>query len=190
VSHDPRVDEYIAKAQPFAREILGHVRERIHAVLPDVAEDIKWRMPAYLAGGKLVLITAAFKGHAELKFWRGQEMSGGGEGAKLTSPADLPSDDRLDQLIREAAELAKTAPASRTASQASKEPPQMHPDFAQVLGETPKAKAVFDGFPPSAQRDYLEWITEAKQDSTRQKRIATAVEWLSEGKRRNWKYEK
>ena len=65
----------------------------------------------------------------------------------------------------------------------------MHPDFAKALDAAPKAKSALDGFPPSAQRDYLEWISEAKQDATREKRIATAVEWLSEGKRRHWKYE-
>ena len=65
----------------------------------------------------------------------------------------------------------------------------MHPEFAAALAKAPKAKAVLDGFSPSAQRDYLEWISEAKQDATRQKRIADAVEWLSEGKKRHWKYE-
>ena len=190
MSRDSRIDDYIAKAQPFAQEILTHVRERVHAVLPEVQEDIKWRMPAYLVGGKVVLITAAFKAHAELKFWRGRELSGARDDAKLTSPADLPSDDKLDELIREAAERAKTAPAPRIASQVPKQPPQMHPDFAQALGKAPQARAIFDGFPPSAQREYLEWIAEAKQDATRATRIATAVEWLGEGKRRNWKYEK
>ena len=109
--------------------------------------------------------------------------------SKLTSLADLPPDDELDDLIQEAAALARTAPAPRKPKHEPKGPPTLHPDFAAALASAPKAKAALDGFPPSAQRDYLEWIGEAKQDSTRAKRIATAVEWLSEDKRRHWKYQ-
>jgi uncharacterized protein YdeI (YjbR/CyaY-like superfamily) len=197
VSHDKRIDDYIAKAQPFARPILEHVRTRIHAVLPEVEEAVKWSMPAYLADGKIVLITAAFKAHLALNFWRGQELRGDeanaeamGQFGKIKSLDELPSDAELDRLICEAAELAKSAPAPRKAKHEPKPAAELHPDFAAALAKAPKAKAVLDAFPSSAQRDYFEWITEAKQDATRAKRIATAIEWLSEGKRRHWKYEK
>lgn len=168
----------------------------MHAVLPNVEEAIKWSMPAYTAGGKIVAITAAFKAHAALNFWRGQELRGDdanadamGQFGKLKSIDDLPDDAELDRLIREAAELAKQAPAPRKTKHKPKPRPEMHPEFAAALQKAPAAKAVLDDFPLSAQRDYLEWIAEAKQDATRQKRIATAIEWLSEGKRRHWKYE-
>jgi uncharacterized protein YdeI (YjbR/CyaY-like superfamily) len=196
VSRDPRIDAYIAKAQPFARPILEKVRERAHRAIPGVEESIKWSMPAYLVDGKIVLITSAFKAHAALNFWRGQEIGDGrpkagamGQFGRLISVADLPRDAELDALIREAAALAKTAPAPRKPKHEPKPAPELHPDFAAALARAPKAKAVLDGFPPSAQRDYFEWIAEAKQDATRQKRIATAVEWLGEGKRRHWKYQ-
>jgi uncharacterized protein YdeI (YjbR/CyaY-like superfamily) len=194
--YEQRIDAYIAKAQPFARPILAHVRERVHAVLPDAEEAVKWSMPAYMLGGKIVLITAAFKAHMALNVWRGQELRGEaanadamGQFGKIASLDELPPDTELDRLIREAAELARSTPASRKAKHTPKPLPEMHPEFAAALDKAPKAKAALDGFPPSAQRDYFEWVGEAKQDATRQKRIATAVEWLSEGKRRNWKYE-
>jgi len=196
VSREPRIDAYIANAQPFARPILEKVRERVHAVVPDVEEAMKWSMPAYLSGGKILLVTPAFKAHAALNFWRGQEIGDGqpkagamGQFGKLTSVDDLPPQRELDRLIREAAAVAKTAPAPRKPKHSPKPVPEMHPEFAAALAKAPKAKAALDGFPPSAQRDYFEWIAEAKQDSTREKRIATAVEWLSEGKRRHWKYQ-
>jgi uncharacterized protein YdeI (YjbR/CyaY-like superfamily) len=196
VNRDPRVDAYIARAQPFARPLLEHVRNRVHAVLPEIEETLKWSMPAYTSGGKIVLITAAFKAHMALNFWRGQELRGDaadadamGQFGKLTSLEDLPPDEELDTLIRKAAELAKSAPAPRKTKHAPKPPPELHPEFAAALAKAPKAKAVLDGFPPSARRDYFEWISEAKQPATRAKRIATAVEWLSEGKRRHWKYQ-
>ena len=197
MSRDSRIDDYIAKAQPFAQQILTHVRNRVHAVLPDVQEDIKWRMPAYLVRGKLVLITAAFKEHTALNFWRGQELESRhdtvgamGRFGRIRSLEELPSDAELDRLIRDAAQLAEAGPSPRKPKQEPRPAAAIHPEFAAALEGTPAAKATFGSFPPGQRREYVDWIAEAKQDATRQKRIATAVEWLSEGKRRNWKYEK
>ena len=196
MSREPRIDAYIARAQPFARPILEKVRERVHAVVPDAEEAMKWSAPGFTVDGKILLIMAAFKQHAALNFWRGQELGDGqpkagamGQFGRLSSVEDLPPDQELDSLIREAASLAKTAPAPRKVKHAPKPAPDMHPEFAAALARSPRARAVLDGFPPGAQRDYLEWISEARQDATRQKRIATAVEWLAEGKRRHWKYQ-
>ena len=197
MSPDPRIDQYIAKAAPFAQPILTHVRNRVHAVVPNVEETLKWSAPAFTVDGQILLMMAAFKAHAAINFWRGQELRGDeanadamGQFGKLTCVGDLPPDAELDRLIAEAARLTATAPAPRKTKHQPKPAAEMHPDFASALAAAPQAKAVLDGFPPSAQRDYLDWVSEAKQDSTRAKRIATAVEWLSEGKRRHWKYEK
>ncbi len=169
----------------------------MHAAVPEAEETVKWSAPAFTLDGKILLIMASFKAHAALNFWRGQEIGDGspkagamGQFGRLTSIDDLPPDEELDALIREAAELSKTAPAPRKVKHAPKPLPEMHPEFAAALAKAPKAKSTLDGFSPSAQRDYFEWMAEAKQDATRQKRIATAIEWLSEGKRRHWKYEK
>ena len=193
MSRDPRIDAYIAKAQPFAQPILNHVRERVHAVVPDIEEAMKWSTPAYCRNGKIVIGTAAFKQHAALHFWRGQELGidassdAMGQFGKLTSVGDLPPN--LDQLIAKAVELSSSAPSPRKTKHAPKPAAELHPEFAAALAKEPKAKATLDGFPPSARREYLEWISEAKQDATRKKRIADAVQWLNEGKRRHWKYE-
>lgn len=167
----------------------------MHSVVPNIQEELKWSSPAFILNGQILLMMAAFKQHAALNFWRGEELRGDkanadamGQFGKLATLDDLPPDDELDRLIGAAAELAKSAPAPRKPK--PKAPPKMHPDFAAALDKAPKAKEALDSFPPSAQRDYLEWIAEAKQDSTRHKRIATAIEWLGEGKRRHWKYEK
>jgi uncharacterized protein YdeI (YjbR/CyaY-like superfamily) len=196
LSREPRVDAYIAKAQPFAQTILSHIRERVHAAVPEAEEAMKWSVPAFVLDDKILIVMAAFKAHAALNFWRGQEIGDGsakagamGQFGKLQSVGDLPTDDELDGLIREAAALSRKAPPPRKTKHEPKAAPELHPDFASALAEAPKAKATLDGFPPSAQRDYLEWISEAKQDATRQNRIANAIEWLSEGKRRHWKYE-
>ena len=196
MSTDPRIDAYIAKAAPFARPILEKVRERVHAAAPEAVETMKWSAPGFTIDGKILLMMAAFKAHAAINFWRGQEIGDGspkagamGQFGKLTCVADLPADAVLDALIREAAALAKTAPAPRKVKHEPKPPAALHPEFAAALKANPKAQEALDGFPPSAQREYLDWVAEAKQDSTRSKRIADAVLWLSEGKRRHWKYE-
>lgn len=196
MSSDPRIDAYIAKAAPFARPILEKVRERVHAAAPEAEETMKWSAPGFTVDGKILLMMAAFKAHAALNFWRGQEIGDGnpkagamGQFGKLTSADDLPTDGELDALIKEAAALAKTAPAPRKVKHEPKAPAALHPEFAAALKDSPKAQEVLDGFPPSAQREYLDWVAEAKQDATRAKRIADAVQWLSEGKRRHWKYE-
>ena len=196
MSTDPRIDAYIAKAAPFARPILEKVRDRVHAAAPEAVETMKWSAPGFTIDGKILLMMAAFKAHAAINFWRGQEIGDGspkagamGQFGKLTCVADLPADAVLDALIREAAALAKTAPAPRKVKHEPKPPAALHPEFAAALKANPKAQEALDGFPPSAQREYLDWVAEAKQDSTRSKRIADAVLWLSEGKRRHWKYE-
>jgi uncharacterized protein YdeI (YjbR/CyaY-like superfamily) len=196
MNRDPRIDAYIAKAPPFAQPILKHVRERVHAAAPEAEETIKWSAPGFTVDGKILLMMAAFKAHAALNFWRGQEIGDKspkagamGQFGRVTSVGDLPSDAEFEALIREGADLAKTAPTPRKVKHEPKPPAEIHPEFAAALKANPKARQVLDGFPPSAQREYLDWIAEAKQDKTRAKRIADAIEWLGEGKRRMWKYE-
>ena len=127
MNRDPRVDAYIDRAAPFARPILEHVRGRVQALLPDAEETTKWSAPAYTVGGKILLVMAAFKAHAALNFWRGQELRGEaaqadamGQFGKLASIDDLPADRELDALILKAAELAATAPAPRKTKHAPK----------------------------------------------------------------------
>lgn len=196
MSREPRVDAYIANARPFARPILSKVRERVHAVIPEVEEAMKWSAPGFTLNGKILLVMAAFKAHAALNFWRGQELGDGqpkagamGQFGRLRSLDDLPGDSELDSLIREAAALTAVPARPRKTKHAPKPLPPMSLEFQSALAEAPEARTTFENFSPSCRREYLEWISEAKQDATRVKRIATAVEWLSEGKRRNWKYE-
>ena len=193
---DPRVDAYIERAPEFARPILQHIRKRVAAVVPEAAETLKWSAPCFTLDGRILLGMAAFKAHAALSFWRGQELRGaeakpGGMGqfGRLTSLADLPDDEELNRLIREAAELSRTARAPRQPKPARAEP-EMHTAFAEALAAVPTAADFFDRSSPSCRREYLEWIAEAKRDDTRAKRIAKAVEQLAEGKKLNWKYER
>jgi len=192
---DPRVDAYIAKSADFARPILRHVRKIVHATCPNVEETLKWGAPFFVDGG-IVAGMAAFKQHCGIVFWHYQPRScaarhaqGRGEAGKLKSLADLPSDAVLKKCIKYA--MKQNAAGVKKARTNSKPKPKLAvpADLTEALKGNPKARTTFEKFPPGKRRDYLEWILDAKQPETRQRRIETAVEWLAEGKSRNWKYE-
>lgn len=194
---DPRVDAYIAKAQPFAQPILTHLRELLHEACPDVQETIKWGMPAFMYHGILAGM-ASFKAHAAFGFWKGKlitDTAGKSREAmwqfgKITSLKDLPNKRELRSLVKKAMQLneagAKTPRGLKHAKPALRAPA----DLTAALKSKAKARTFFASLAPSAKRDYIEWITEAKRAATRAERVATTVQWLGEGKRRNWKYEK
>lgn len=206
---DPRIDAYIAKAEPFARPILEHVRELVHEGCPGVEETIKWGMPSFVHAGAILCGMAAFKRHASFGFWKHAEVVGepaasegmGGFG-KLASIDDLPAKRQLLAWVRKAARLneARSTGAGKAGSAAkstgartaamSRPLPEMPADFADALRLAPQAQATLDAFPPGHRREYLTWIVEAKREETRARRIAQAIEWLGEGKSRNWKYER
>lgn len=192
---DPRIDAYLAGAPAFALPILMRLREDVHAACPDIVETIKWSRPHFTLDGKLLCGMSAFKAHCAFGFWEREGAEAGQAGAmgdfgRITSLADLPSRTELRKQIKAAAALLR-AGAPR-ASKPGREPrPElaMPDDFAAALAQAPAAQRHYDAFAPSKRRDYLEWVLEAKREDTRAKRIAQAVEWLAEGKSRNWKYE-
>jgi uncharacterized protein YdeI (YjbR/CyaY-like superfamily) len=193
---DKRVDAYIAQQAEFARPILIRVRELVHACCPDCEETLKWGAPTFMHNG-ILCIMAGFKAHCMVRFWKGSQIKSDdgeridtswGNEARYSKLSDLPSKKEFLAVVKKAIELnasgAKAAPRKKQA----KPPIPMPPEFAAAIKKSPKAKKAFDAFPPSHKREYLEWITGAKRDETRVKRIAQAIEWMAEGKQRNWKY--
>jgi uncharacterized protein YdeI (YjbR/CyaY-like superfamily) len=197
MSRDPRIDAYIAAKADFARPILEHLRAAVHAACPEVEETIKWGMPHFTYKGGMFAGMAAFKAHATFGFWRGKEVLGDtgserdamGQFGRIASLDDLPDREALHRLIREAAALSDAGPAPRKPKHPPKPPPEMPDDLKAALEAAPKAAMTFESFPPSCRREYVEWVVEAKRPETRAKRVAQAVEWMAEGKRRHWKYE-
>jgi len=191
------VDAYIAEAPPFARPILKKIRDAFHRGCPDLEERLKWGVPSFeyrgLMGG-----AAAFKAHVAWGFWRQKEMDdphkifkgeGMMGGGKITDVAELPDDRVIVQYVKAACRLNEQGPMKRPKTK-PKPDAKVPADLAAALRKNRKASAVFAEFPPSHRREYVEWITEAKRDETRAKRLATAIEWMAKGKSRNWKYEK
>jgi len=193
---DPRVDEYIAKSAEFAQPILIHLREVIHAACPEVKETIKWSMPNFDYHG-IMCNMAAFKQHCAFGFWKAELLLADeddkgkeamGQFGRITSVKDLPSKKVLTAYVKKAMKLNEAGVKVAKPKAAPRE--LVVPDyFIAALEANPAAYEVFNNFSTSAKREYCEWLTEAKTEATRDKRMAQAVEWIAEGKKRNWKYE-
>lgn len=184
-SIDKRIDAYLAKAQPFAQPILTELRKRMHKAVPDLEETIKWGMPFFTRDGKILATMSAFKAHARFGVVGAAKL----KLERLTTMKDLPAAKAFDADVKTAAALLSQGKAAMR----QKKPPRpvvVPTELAAALKKNAKARAAFEAFPPSHQREYCEWIAEAKRDETKAKRVATAVEWISTGKGRNWRYER
>ncbi len=202
MKRDPRVDAYIARSAPFARPVLRHLRALVGEACPEAEETIKWGMPAFVSGGKILCGMAAFKAHCAFGFWRrelraalgpvrSKEDEGMGGFGRITKVEELPSRRKLLALIRRAADLnAAGAPPRPSAARKPARALPVPPDLAAALRKNRAAAATFEGFSPTHRNDYVAWITGARREETRARRLATTLEWLAEGKRLNWKYEK
>jgi uncharacterized protein YdeI (YjbR/CyaY-like superfamily) len=198
---DPRIDAHIEKAAGFAKPILRHLRKLVHEACPDAEETVKWSSPAFVYRGKILCGMAAFQKHCTFGFWHqgmtdvlgldGEKSdSAMGSFGRLTSLDDLPSDRAMIRYIRKAVALNESdAPARPRPVRRPAEPLVVPGDLAAALKTKKAASATFERLSPSHRKEYIEWITEAKRDETRQRRLATALEWLAEGKSRNWKYQ-
>lgn len=195
---NPAVDAYIAAAAPFARPILQHLRKVMHAGCPEVVETMKWSRPHFDYKGSLAVISA-FKAHCAFGFWKGslifdKEMAerddAMGHFGRITQVSDLPDDKTLIGYVRKAVELNEAGikvprPAKKGTKKLALEVPD---DLTRALRKNAAAAKTFADFSPSHRREYIEWLTEAKREETRERRLETALEWLAEGKPRMWKY--
>jgi uncharacterized protein YdeI (YjbR/CyaY-like superfamily) len=201
--NDPKIDAYIAKAQPFAKPILIHIRKLVHKACPDVEEKMKWSFLHFDYRGEMMCRVAAFKQHAVMGFWKAplmkdkrltenaqSEVSMGHMG-RLTSLKDLPSDKAMTGYIKEAMKLndegIKLPPRTKPKEQKELAVPNY---LKSALKKVKKAHTAFEAFPHSHRKEYIMWLEEAKTEETREKRLAQAIEWIAESKSRNWKYMK
>lgn len=204
---NPKVDAYIKKARPYAQPILVHLRKLIHAGCPQVEETMKWSRPFFEFRGVILCNMSGFKEHCSLGFW-GLEIGAilrkagvvrdGAMGSlgRITSVESLPPEKKMIEWVAQAAALIEDGKerspiaARPRVVKPARESLKTPPDFNQALGKNKKAAAAFAAFSPSCRREYIEWIVDAKRPETREQRIATAIDWIAEGKQRHWKYQK
>lgn len=201
MSKDPRIDAYIAKAQPFAQEILREFRSIIHDFCPEVVETMKWSFPHYMFKNTILCSTASFKAHCAFGFWMHRSMSDqfglfkreqeGGMGSigKMRSTNDIPPRDQLGVYIHEAMQLIEAGVKLKTTSKTLRAV-EIPEDLAEILTKNPQAQSFFDSLSPSHKREYTEWISNAKREETRLNRLKTTLNNLLDGKTKEWKYQK
>ncbi len=200
-SRDPNIDAYIKKSAPFAQPIMEHLRGLVHKACPQVEETVKWGFPHFEYKGILCSM-AAFKQHCSFGFWKATLMKDDkdllkqvgktdmGYFDKIQSLEDLPSDKILIAYIKEAVRLNDEDIKVVKPKAAPKKALATPPDLLAALKKNKAALKTFESFSPSNKKDYIEWIVDAKTEATRNKRLETAIEWMAEGKIRNWKYVK
>lgn len=201
---NPKVDAYIARAQPFAQPVLTYIRKVVHKGCKDVVESMKWGMPGFDYNGKILCNMASFKQHCSFGFWLAHEMktmesyrnnieaksgSGMGQFGKITSIKDLPAEKELILMIKEAMELSDKGVVIKH-KPPSAELLVVPAELQKALNQNKAAKVIFEKMPPSHRKEYISWINDAKTEATRNNRVATTIEWVAEGKSRNWKYER
>ena len=192
---DPRVDAYIEKSADFARPILKHLRKVVHTACPEAEETMKWSFPHFDYKGEMMCSMASFKGHCAFGFWKaslvlGDKATDGAMGhlGRITSIDDLPPERTLISYVKKAAQLNDAGVKAERAPRRATSAVDVPEDLTRALEKNRKALTAFEAFPPSHKREYIEWITEAKREDTRKRRLESAVEWIAEGKQRNWKY--
>ena len=200
-SINPGVDAYIAKAAPFAQPVLNHLRYLVHKTSPEIEENIKWGMPSFEYKGMLCGF-ASFKQHCTFGFWKASLMkdkvlmenarseSAMGHLGRITSLKDLPSDKKITAWIKEAMKLNEEGKKVVKAKPVVKKDLVIPAFIPLAIKKNKKAWGTYEKFSPSAKKDYVEWIDEAKSEETRNKRLLQAIEWMAEGKPRNRKYMK
>jgi uncharacterized protein YdeI (YjbR/CyaY-like superfamily) len=195
---DPRIDTYIGAAAPFAQPVLKALRQAVHEGCPDVVETIKWSMPFFTIEGRILAHMAAFKQHCGFGFWRGRQVAGRGKDGeamgqfgRIESVADLPPRRELVRLVKLAVAAPEPPAAKKTLGRKDESKPSLPVPESLDAGfrRNPVARANFEKLANSHRREYIEWIVTAKRDETRERRVAQTIEWLAEGKTRNWKYE-
>ena len=196
---DPRVDAYIERSAPFAQPVLRHIRKLVHEAAPDIKETMKWSFPHFDQKGT-VCSMAAFKEHCAFGFWKQSLLEGNafpaektamGSFGRIASVKDLPDDKTMLKLIRDAVQLNEAGVKVPKTKKVEIKKELVIPEcLSKALTKDKKAAKTFEGFPYSCKKEYIDWITEAKTEPTREKRLIQTLGWLAEGKRRNWKYER
>jgi len=200
--YDPRIDAYIGKSGDFAKPILTYIRDLVHRASPEITETIKWGMPFFEYKGPVCMM-AAFKQHCAFGFWKssrlndpdkllkgGDDEAAAGSFGKILTLADLPPDDALVGFIHQTIQINESGVKESKPKKAPAEKKELvtPDDLTDLLSSNDAARKTFDGFSYSHKKEYIEWIEDAKTDTTRQKRLQTTIEWLTEGKSRMWKY--
>lgn len=191
-----KISQYIESADVKKKEILQRLRDFLNRDDFGLTEDWKWHAPNFNSNG-MVCWLAFFKSHVGLNFFKGSliedlhglydnaSMDKGNRIIKYKTINEI-NENLLEYYIYEAIKHNKEG-AKITSKKVEIEVPK---DLAKALEKDIMAKDFFTNLAPGYKRDYIDWIISAKQEKTRLKRLETTLEWLGQGKKKNWRYKK
>ena len=194
-SKSTSVADIIHNMEPWS-EGLFLLREIILST--GLTEEIKWGSPAYTCEGKLVLSIGGFKNFFTMWFHQGVFLSdpahvlvNAGEGRtrglrqwRFTSLAEIKPA-LVKKYIKEAIANAKAGKEIRPERKAAIETPE---ELATAFKKDKALKAAFNQLTPGRQREYLEYVGEAKTEATRLRRVEKVVPMILRGVGLNDRY--
>lgn len=189
-------DEWLETCPDFSAPLAEQLTEWILHWEPDLTESIKWNNLCF-SGRKLVVGLSACQHHLALFFFRGTELpdpaglfSPGGENNTNIRSVRLTTLDGLNRnalrALLHAAVALDADPTLPPLPKIKRKPWPMPAFFKQALAEKRNhaAAAGFRALSPSCQREYLVWVSTAKQPETRARRLKETLAALSS--RRKW----
>jgi hypothetical protein len=191
-----RINLYIAELPDWQRKHLVRVRQLIHSTEERIEEAWRGNAPHFDHQGSLIGMHA-FKSCVSIWFHKGASLKDGHGLFKLTEKdaerevrkykiheGESINEKAFLDLLKQALKVnaaqaggAETKPTSRALVVPS--------DMEQVLRKDEQAWAQWEGLAASHKREYVEWITDAKQDETRKRRLAKALEMIRDGQAKN-----
>lgn len=195
-----KIDAYIARSSAFAQPAMNKLRKLIHQAVPGVEETMKWSFPHFIYKGEILCSFAAFKQHFVFGFWKAKimedpdgilekgEKTAMGVLGRMKSIDDLPSDKILIKYLKQAAKLNEEGVKVPVRVHRPAKPAVVPDYFMKALKKNRKAFNTFDKFPPSHKREYIEYITDAKKEETRKRRIEKSIAQLEKGLEHDWQY--
>ena len=174
--------------------------EKLRGILLDAGleETIKWGAPTYTYQGKNVVGIGAFKSYFGLWFFQGalledkkKKLVNAQEGVtKAMRQWRFESAKEIDEkLIKEyIKESVHNIDQGREIKAVRKKPLSLPPELQQALKKSKKLENSFNGFSLSKRRDFAEYISSAKRDETKHKRLEKIIPMILEGVGLNDKY--
>lgn len=177
---DEKIEAYLDRHEKW-REQLGKMRE----LLNDTAleETVKWGAPTWTLDGKIVASIAGFKQHCAIWFHQGVFLSdphghlvNAQEGeTKALRQWRFAEGERVPvgQMRATIKEAIANQREGKTIKPAVKKTLTLPPDLQEALSRDAHLQEAFEALTPGRQRAYADHVGAAKQEKTRQKRIAT-----------------
>jgi uncharacterized protein YdeI (YjbR/CyaY-like superfamily) len=181
-----KIDAFIAKQTKW-KEKLEKLREIL--LQTDLKEELKWGKPTYTLNGKLVVGMAEFKNHMALWFHQGVFLKDkhnkliNAKEAKALRQWRFEENDKIEQkiVLEYVGEAIANCKAGKELKPVQKKGVSIPPLLDEAFKKDTTLKEHFQKLTPGKQREYAEYITEAKQEKTKLSRLEKCIPMIKNG---------